>query len=72
MAYKIDNRPMCLKCNRRVGYKITASTNDFVVHGATYSYTELAAVCSRCSAEIYVPLINDLNCEAREAAYRKK
>ena len=72
MTYKNDNRPVCPKCRRHVGYKVKSSEDEFVIEGKTYSYISLTAICSWCASEIYVPLINDLNCEAREAAYRKK
>ena len=72
MAYKNDKRPMCHKCKRHVGYKVKTSADAFTIGDEVYSYTLLTAICSWCASEVYVPLINDLNCETREAAYRKK
>lgn len=45
---------------------------ETVVHGATIRYIELTARCPFCGDEVYAPLINDTNVEARLNAYRRE
>ena len=37
--------------------------------GIHFKYAEIVAECFTCKEEIYVPFINDYNCESREYAY---
>jgi hypothetical protein len=67
-----DTRPFCIHCSRHVGYKITVETDQFSALDKLISYQKIVPVCANCSHELYVQLINDINCEARDTAYRKK
>lgn len=67
---KQDHRPFCMHCHKRVGYKIETKPTA-LGRDATTLYDELIAICCRCGHEIYVPLINDLNCEARSTRGEK-
>lgn len=67
-----DTRPFCINCGRHVGYRVEAKPASFEMRDKTIQYDEVIAVCARCSQELYVPYINDLNCDSVEEAYRKK
>ena len=42
------------------------------VHGIAFNCLEHTAYCSVCGSELYVPIINDMNVQARENAYAEK
>lgn len=68
----VDKRPFCLNCGRNVGYKVVSARDSIEWKGVMYNFINLEAHCCRCEAEIYVPLINDLNVEAIEHAVNSR
>lgn len=66
---RAEKRPFCLNCGRHVGYKIETKLDEYEIRGVLIRYHEVVAVCSRCSQEVYVPMVNDINVDSREAAY---
>lgn len=65
-------QPFCIHCNRHVGYRVETRPMSVNVRGTDVPYRELFATCAKCSKEIYVDLINDLNCDSRNRAYEEQ
>lgn len=52
------------------GIHLRCDEVEFQVRGIHAKYMELVAECITCEQEIYIPSINDWNCENREYAYQ--
>lgn len=59
----------CPYCGNH-GIHLRCDEVEFNVRGIYVKYTEIVAECSTCEQEIYIPSINDWNCENREYAYQ--
>lgn len=51
------------------GIHLRCDAVEFNVRGINVKCFEIVAECSTCEKEIYIPSINDWNCENREYAY---
>ena len=60
----------CIACDEDVEYTMFTERVETVVRGAKIRYVEVAAKCTVCEEELYVPEVNDVNVQARENAYR--
>ena len=52
------------------GIHLRCNVSEFDVRGIPVKCDEIIAECSSCGQEIYIPSINDWNCENREYAYQ--
>ena len=52
------------------GIHLRCGGSEFNVRGIHVKCDEIVAECSSCGQEIYIPSINDWNCENREYAYQ--
>jgi transcription elongation factor Elf1 len=59
----------CPYCGEH-GIHLRCTVSEFDVRGIHVKCDELIAECSSCGQEIYVPSVNDWNCENREYAYQ--
>ena len=59
----------CPYCGKR-GINLRSDDVEITVRGIHFKYIEIVAECFTCKEEIYVPYINDYNCESREYAYQ--
>lgn len=59
----------CLECRSKQLYTVQSSREKLIVRGTEFEYTELRAFCTSCGEEVYVPEINDANCDARLRAW---
>lgn len=59
----------CLNCGERRPYRTKSKFVDSVVRGFRFKWIEDIALCAICGQEVYVPIVNDLNCYRRERAY---
>lgn len=67
-----NNTAFCINCGCKQNYIIKSHMDTLTVRNIEFSYMEKTAYCSECGKEVYVPEINDYNCEAREIAYSLK
>ena len=58
----------CPYCGKR-GIHLRLDDVEMTIRGVHFKYDEIVAECISCKEEIYVPFINDYNCESREYAY---
>lgn len=58
----------CPYCGKR-GIHLRTDEVEITIRGIHFKYTEIVAECFSCKEEIYVPYINDYNCDSREHAY---
>ena len=63
MKTKTVDKAFCLKCNDKTPYNLRERYVEVSIKGLTFIYPEQYACCSRCSKELYVPAVNDENCE---------
>ena len=59
----------CPYCGEH-GIHLRCVGSEFDVRGIHVKCDEIIAECSSCGQEIYIPSINDWNCENREYAYQ--
>ena len=59
----------CPYCGNH-GIHLRCNVSEFDARGIHVKCDELIAECSSCGHEIYIPSINDWNCENREYAYQ--
>ena len=59
----------CPYCGNH-GIHLRCDDVEFEARGIHVKCTEIVAECSTCEQEIYIPTINDWNCENREYAYQ--
>lgn len=59
----------CPYCGEK-GIHLRCNDSEFDVRGIHVKCDEIVAECSSCGQEIYIPSINDWNCENREYAYQ--
>lgn len=52
------------------GIHLRCDDVELNVRGVFFKFYEIVAECSTCEQEIYIPSINDWNCENREYAYQ--
>lgn len=60
----------CPYCGEK-GIHLRCVVTEFEVKGIRVKCDELVAECLSCRQEIYIPTINDWNCENREYAYQR-
>ena len=58
----------CPYCGEH-GIHLRTDEVEITIRGFHFKYTEIVAECISCKEEIYVPFINDYNCESRECAF---
>lgn len=56
----------CPICGRYRDLSLIYKPTLFEVKGATYSYSEIIAQCSKCKESVYIPKLNDINADLRE------
>lgn len=61
----------CINCCESREYKVNTRPAKGKYRNINYEFAEQVAICKTCGAEIYVPVLNDANVEAAEAAYKK-
>lgn len=59
----------CMHCMDELPYYAREKDVSVTVRDVEFQYSELTAYCLCCGKEIYVPYINDVNCERRKLAY---
>lgn len=59
----------CLECGCRQPYLRKTRFVKDVFRGVRFTWVETTAYCAVCGQEVYVPEVNDRNCESREQAY---
>lgn len=62
----------CANCDKINKYWVLHHISCFSIHDIGLTYIEQTPYCKECNKEVYVPEINDINCEAREKEYYKK
>lgn len=66
------NAVFCINCGCKQSYIVKSHIDSLTVRNVEFTYLEKNAYCSICGEEVYVPEVNDYNCEAREIAYNLK
>lgn len=69
MGFTHNGMPFCMKCGDFVDYTAETKLVRNVVRGTSYSFFGIVARCKKCGDEVYVPAVNDINCQASEDAY---
>lgn len=72
ISRKDVRRVFCTNCFRDQAYRTEKSQSTVRAHGRSFPYTKYSAYCEVCGAEVHVKALNDMNTEARKAAYRKE
>lgn len=67
-----SDKTFCINCGCKQDYIVKDRIDSLNVRGIEFTYLEEIDYCSNCGKEVYVPEINDYNCEARENAYSLK
>ena len=62
----------CIEFGTHNTFVVKSAREETNVHGIAFNYLEHTAYCSVCGSELYVPIINDMNVQARENAYAEK
>ena len=60
----------CITCGRYRRVRVKKELTEALVKGIQLVYYERSAFCRRCGNEVYVPEVNDENCEARLQAFQ--
>lgn len=68
---RTTNIAFCLNCGGEENYRVHSCRAEATIRGITFSYVKSRAHCAVCGEEVYIPIINDLNAQAREDAFRK-
>lgn len=67
-----ENTAFCIDCGENVEYDIENIKVSLNVRGIAFSYWEKSAYCKKCSKEVYVAALNDMNVNARAKAYERE
>ena len=59
----------CPTCRKRMSYDLSTRTVPVEVKGVKFKYPEQYAECPVCCQELYVPVVNDINCSTRQRYY---
>jgi len=61
----------CVYCGKLEEILVRCRIIKQVNNNVSFCYEEQYALCQNCGMEIYVPEINDVNCNARNQAYHQ-
>lgn len=65
------HQEFCVKCGKKRSYHVSRHQDRITVRGIEFVYPEYVAHCAACGERIYVPTVNDMNCEIRERYYKE-
>lgn len=63
-------RVVCPNCGKKVSYDLSTRAVPVEVKGVKFKYPEQYAECPVCCQELYVPVVNDMNCATRKRYYQ--
>ena len=68
---KINPEVFCIKCNKKVKFRIEEEGCASVTPKGVMFYNELYAHCPHCYREVYVAALNDINARSRQKAFEE-